>query len=173
MYTYKQLVLHLIAEIEAFRVKPGDNLYWRRKELHGFGVQFGKLVWVGRNFSLHRFGDIILGERCALGDNIQLINHKQIKIGRDFIGANNLMINSGTHDPTTLIPRGLPVEIGDRVWCGVNVTILAGVKIGNDVVIGAGSVVTSDIPDNMIAVGVPAKPIRKIDRTNLSLWSWR
>lgn len=173
MYTYKQLLFHFFAEIEAFRSKPGSNIYWRKKELTSFGVEFGKLIWVGRNLSLYKRGGVILGERCALGDNIQLTNHSKITIGKDFIGANNLIINSGTHDAVTLIPRGLPVEIGDRVWCGVRVTILAGVKIGNDVVIGAGSVVIKDIPSDCVAAGVPARPMKDIDRRDISeLWSW-
>lgn len=57
--------------------------------------------------------------------------------------------------------------IGDRVWCGINVTILFGVKIGNDVIIGAGSVVNKDIEDGAIVVGVPAKKIKSIDRSNI------
>jgi acetyltransferase-like isoleucine patch superfamily enzyme len=53
-----------------------------------------------------------------------------------------------------------PTKIGDRVWIGANVTILKGVTIGNDAVVGAGSVVTKDIPAKAIAVGNPAKVIK-------------
>lgn len=56
-----------------------------------------------------------------------------------------------------------PVIIGDDVWIGGNVTILPGVKIGNNVVIAAGAVVTKDIPDNCVAGGIPAKPIKQIE----------
>ncbi|MDO5832246.1 MAG: DapH/DapD/GlmU-related protein [Methanobrevibacter sp.] len=49
------------------------------------------------------------------------------------------------------------------MWLGANVTILPGVTIGNNVVVGAGAVVTKDIPDNSLALGVPAKVIRKIE----------
>ena len=52
--------------------------------------------------------------------------------------------------------------MGDNVWIGGNTVILPGVTIGNNVVIGAGSVVSKDIPDNMIAVGNPCKVIREI-----------
>ena len=59
------------------------------------------------------------------------------------------------------------------MWCGVNVTILAGVTIGDDVVIGAGSVVTGDIPENSVAAGVPARVLRPLDRSGVErLWSW-
>lgn len=56
-----------------------------------------------------------------------------------------------------------PIEIGNNVWIGGNVTILPGVKIGDDSVIGAGSVVTKDIPSDVIAVGNPCKPIKEIN----------
>jgi acetyltransferase-like isoleucine patch superfamily enzyme len=54
----------------------------------------------------------------------------------------------------------VPTFIGDRVWLGANVTVLKGVSIGDDAIIGAGSVVTKNIPEKAIAVGVPAKVIR-------------
>ena len=55
------------------------------------------------------------------------------------------------------------IKIGDDVWLGGNVTILPGVNIGNNVVVGAGAVVTKDIPDNSLALGVPAKVVRKLE----------
>ena len=89
------------------------------------------------------------------------------------MSAGGLTLNSATHDPVTLEPMGKPISIGNRVWCGVNVTILAGVTIGDDVVIGAGAVVTEDIPANSIAVGVPAKRVRTLDRPlDKPLWNW-
>lgn len=56
-----------------------------------------------------------------------------------------------------------PVRIGNDVWIGGNVTILPGVTIGNNVVVAAGAVVTKDIPDNTLVVGVPAKKIRDLE----------
>ena len=57
---------------------------------------------------------------------------------------------------------GIAISIGDNVWIGGNTCILPGVTIANNVVIGAGSVVTKDIPDNVIAAGNPCKIIREI-----------
>ena len=59
-----------------------------------------------------------------------------------------------------MYPR--PVNIGKNVWIGSNSTICPGVTIGDNAVIGAGSVVTKDVPENMVAVGVPAKVIKSI-----------
>lgn len=55
-----------------------------------------------------------------------------------------------------------PITVGNKVWIGAGSTILAGVTIGDNTVIGAGSVVTKSIPDNVVAVGVPCKVLRKI-----------
>ena len=56
----------------------------------------------------------------------------------------------------------LPIRIGSHVWMGANVTVLPGVTVGNNVVIGAGSVVTGDLPDNVIAVGNLCRVLRPI-----------
>lgn len=171
--TLKQIIYHLIAECEAINVRPGNRLYWRRKEFNSMHIKYGEKLWVGKNFYILYPGGVTLGERCALGENTQLFNHAKIRIGADFLSANDLLINNGSHDPVTLAPGASPVVIGDRVWCGARVTILAGVTIGDDVVIGAGSVVVNDIPSNSIAVGVPARVIRRIDRSSVGkIWTW-
>ncbi len=55
-----------------------------------------------------------------------------------------------------------PITVGDNIWIGAGTTVLAGVTIGNNSVIGAGSVVTKPIPENVVAVGVPCRVLRKI-----------
>lgn len=171
--TFRQIALHFAAEIEALFGGPGRPLLWRRRELRAFGAQVGGSLSIRRHFHVARRGGLVLGERAAFGDYTQLANFARIEIGDDFLSAGNLIINTGTHDPRTLAPGAAPVKIGHRVWCGVNVTILAGVTIGDDVVIGAGAVVTGDIPANSIAAGVPAKVLRPLDRTGVErLWSW-
>ena len=76
-----------------------------------------------------------------------------------------------THDGGTLLFRNLvpdleitkPITIGDNVYIGNNVIILPGVTIGSNVIIGAGAVVSRSIPDNSVAVGVPARVIKTAD----------
>lgn len=89
--------------------------------------------------------------------------------------GNNVHITSGcafiTHDGGTLILRKevpdlewtAPITIGNDVYVGVRTLFMPGVKIGNRVIIGAGSIVTRDIPDNSVAVGVPARVIKTVD----------
>ena len=89
--------------------------------------------------------------------------------------GNNVFITAGcqfiTHDGGTLILRKevpdleitAPISIGDDVYIGLNATILPGVTIGNRVIIGAGAIVAKDIPDNSVAVGVPARVVKTVD----------
>lgn len=89
--------------------------------------------------------------------------------------GNNVHITSGcafvTHDGGTLILRNkvpdlewtAPIRIGDDVYIGVRTLILPGVTIGNRVIVGAGSVVTRNIPDNSVAAGVPARVLKTVD----------
>ena len=58
--------------------------------------------------------------------------------------------------------KSLPITVGDNVWIGANVSVLPGVSIGSNTIIGAGSVVNKDIPDGVIAAGVPCRVIRRI-----------
>lgn len=91
----------------------------------------------------------------TLGKNVHITN------GVEFL----------THDGGTLIFRHLvpdleitkPITVGDNVYIGHNAIILPGVTIGNNVIIGAAAVVTKNIPDNSVAVGVPAKVIKTTD----------
>lgn len=136
-------------------------------------VEHGKPLAVGRDLYVKQQGAFTLGSRCAIGSFTRVWNYAPITIGDDFMTAGGLTLNSATHDPDTLQPRGAPITIGNRVWCGQNVTILAGVTIGDDVVIGAGSVVTDSLPSKCIAVGVPARKVRDLDRkAGASLYSW-
>lgn len=165
--------LWFLSEIEAIFAKPNAPLKLRRWFLRSCGVRYGKHLWVGRGLRLLCHNNLDLGERCALGDHVRIGNHAPVIIDDDFLGSTGLHLDSGTHDPRTLQPEGRPIRIGKRVWCGINVTILAGVTIGDDVVIGAGSVVISDIPSNVVAVGVPAKVIRPLERSADEVcWTW-
>jgi acetyltransferase-like isoleucine patch superfamily enzyme len=113
-----------------------------------------------------------LGENCRIygnGPNMWGTEPFLIRMG------SNVYITDGccfvTHDGGTLILRSevpdlevtAPIVIGSNVYIGLRTVVLPGVTIGNRVVIGAGSVVTRDVPDNSVCVGVPARVIKSVD----------
>ena len=98
-----------------------------------------------------------------------------------FIGpkVNLITINHDVNPENSSATYGRPIVIEDKVWIGINSTILPGVKIGYGAIVGAGSVVTKDVPPYAIVGGVPAKLIRKrfdedvISRlVELRWWDW-
>lgn len=91
-------------------------------------------------------------------------HHNYINIGRDCLFSHGIEIwNSDTHTVTDLdgniINRSRPITVGNHVWLGKNVTILKGVTLGDNSVVGMGSIVTKDIAPNTINVGIPSKAI--------------
>ena len=107
-------------------------------------------IIIGNNFYMNA-GCHILGE-IQIGDNVQ-IGPKTVIWGRDHGISKGELIRNQPHVKK-------PIVIGNDVWIGANVTVLKGVNIGDGAVIGAGSIVTKDIPEYAIAVGNPAKVIR-------------
>ena len=107
---------------------------------------------------------IRVGKRFFANFNFTVLDEAPVSIGDDcFIGP-NVSIYTACHstDPAERNSRrewAEPVTIGDSVWIGGSVTILPGVHIGNNVTIGAGSVITKDIPDGSVAVGNPCRVI--------------
>lgn len=162
-----------LSEIEAIFVEPDGPFPLRKLYFKLYKVDHGNVIRVGRQLHIARPQNLVVGERASIGHNTFIGNYGPITIGDDFLGAEGLTVNAGTHDPATLEPAAKPVRIGNRVWCGSNVTIVAGVEIGDDVVVGAGSVVVTDIPSNSIVVGVPARVIKPLNRdSGRSLWTW-
>lgn len=169
----RRLFLYLAAELEAVVIKPGQDARWRERQIRFLGVKYGRPFYIGRGLWLHNGFNLSFGQRCSFGEFARIMDHEPIAIGDDFIAATGLQINSGSHDPVTMKPVSGGITIGDRVWCGANVTIVQGAAIGSDVVVGAGSVVRSPIPSNCLAAGVPASVIRKLERNEgEKLWTW-
>ena len=118
-----------------------------------FYCDYGTHIEVGKNFFANYNCTIIDVAKVTIGDNCQM--------------APNVAIYTAGHPvhPTarnTLYEYGIEVTIGDNVWIGGTTVILPGVHIGSNTVIGAGSVVSKDIPDWVVAVGNPCRVVRKI-----------
>ena len=105
---------------------------------------------------------IIIGDRCGFSGTV-VGAAVLIEFGNDVrCGANTTITDTDWHesDPRSGMPA--PVVIEDNVWLGLNVTVLKGVRIGRNSVIAAGSVVTRDIPVNVVAGGIPARVLKSL-----------
>lgn len=118
-----------------------------------FRCEFGSNIFIGNNFFAN-FDCVILDcNRIVIGNNVLFGPRVGLYAG-----------NHATH-PEDRVAGGCyskPITIGDNVWVGAGVHIMGGVTIGRNSIIGAGSVVTKDIPENVIAAGVPCRMIREI-----------
>lgn len=118
-----------------------------------FYCDYGFNISVGENFYTNHNVTILDGAKVAFGNNV-------------FIAPNCVFSTAGHAIDSEQRGRGLeiaqPITVGDDVWFGANVTVLPCVTIGSNTVIGAGSVVTKDIPSGVIAVGNPCRVMREI-----------
>jgi maltose O-acetyltransferase len=137
-------------------------------------VQNRGTIRIGERVRLHsKFGSSLLatypgglleiGDRTWLNYGADICATGLVRIGSDcLIGTHVIILDNHFHalEDRRTVPEPRPVVIEDRVWIGNRVTILPGVAIGHDSVIGAGSVVTRDVPSRSVAVGNPARVVK-------------
>lgn len=117
-----------------------------------FYTDFGKNIHVGKDVFINAcchfqdHGGVTIGDGCQIGHNVVFatLNH-----------------GLAPEDRKSTYPA--PIVLGQNVWVGSNATILQGVTIGDNSVVAAGAVVTSDVPDNVVVAGIPAKIIKRIN----------
>ena len=135
--------------------------------LNKTGMVHGESVYFEPPFHCEYGSHITLGENFYANAGCIMLDVGKITIGKNVLFGPNVAIYTAGHpihpdSRNSGYEYGIPVTIGDNVWIGGSCVILPGVKIGNNAVIGAGSVVTKDIPDNVCAAGNPCKVIREI-----------
>ena len=111
--------------------------------------------------------NIEVGKEFFANYNFIVLDVGKVKIGDNFMCGPNVQISTAGHplhpeSRASGYEYGIDITIGNNVWIGGNVLVCPGVTIGSNVVIGGGSVVTKDIPDNMLAYGNPCRVIREI-----------
>ena len=111
----------------------------------GKNIKLGKRVFINMCCHFQDNGGIEIGDGTMIGSNVTIVT-----------------LNHDINPKTRINATPQPVKIGKNVWIGSNCTILPGVIIGNNSVIGAGSVVTKNLPDNVVAVGNSARVIKEI-----------
>ncbi len=146
------------------------------------GINIGENTIISDNAYINVFrympGEIAMidiGKNCFFATGMTMHGHNSIHIGDGSIFGPRCVIVTGAHGTINAetqyrfarIPTGIPVRIGQNCWVGANVTILPGVSIGDNAVIGAGSTVTHDIPSYAVAWGSPARTRRMADASSL------
>lgn len=160
----------------AYNRTEDEDVELRKSIMKELFKKLGENVWIEPDF------------RCEFGRNITIDDNVYINFGcvildcaDVFIGANTLLgPNVGIYPVNHAIDaqerikggcRAKPVHIGRNVWFGGDVKVLAGVTIGDNTIIGTGSIVTKDIPANVIAVGNPCKVLRQITEADKTEYS--
>lgn len=146
-------------------------------------IRIGRELTAGVGLRLDAFSEdedricINIGSRVEVNDHVHIGAVESVTIGDDVLIASRVFITDHDHGcyggelphsspDTRPADRELlvsPVKIGGRVWLGEGVTVLPGVTIGEGAVIGANAVVTRDIPSNCLALGIPAKVVKRYD----------
>ena len=117
--------------------------------------------------------NIQLGANVYANHNLVILDCAPVTIGDNVFIAPNVVISTAAHPidaqvRSTGLEFAKPIVIGSNVWIGATVTILPGVEIGDNVTIGAGSVVTRSIPPNSVAVGNPCRVLKSLPEPTVS-----
>ncbi len=146
-----KILKEMFAEIgEDCYIEPPFHANWGGKNVH-----FGNGVYANFNLTMVDDCDIFVGNNVLFGPNVT--------------------VSAGTHPihpelRSKQAQYNIPIHIGNNVWIGANSVILPGVNIGDNSVIGAGSVVTKDIPSNVVAVGNPCRILREINENDMKYY---
>jgi maltose O-acetyltransferase len=139
----------------------------RRGILRGLFAAGGDTVWMQPPFFCDYGSNIELGERVFFNFNCVVLDVCRVRIGDFTLFGPGVQILTPMHPLDAELRRreeyGKPIEIGADVWVGGAALILPGVRVGSRAVIGAGSVVTRDVPDGVFAAGNPCRVVRAID----------
>ena len=169
MWTIKKKILYFLYSVTAAWLPISPHMLFAKK-LRAFWANH-IIEYCGTNVNIEKHASFTpalrIGDNSGVGINCEM--NGPVTIGNNVMMGPEVVVYTTRHkhDRTdiTMIEQGmdtpLPVTIGNDVWIGRRVIILPGVVIGDGCVIGAGAVVTKDMPHNSVVVGVPAKPIKK------------
>jgi acetyltransferase-like isoleucine patch superfamily enzyme len=142
-------------------------------------VSLGRWCWLGHGCKVRvHEGELSIGAKSVLGQECTISCFQHISIGRECIIADRAMMIDFDHGMVEverpIREQGIykrDVRIGHNVWIGYGACILRGVNVGDNAVIGTNAVVTTDVPDDAVVGGVPAKLIRMRDTPRTFRWT--
>ena len=155
----------LVWALNAIPYERGDE---RRAAFEQLLAAIGNETYIRPPFYCDWGDGIRIGDRCFVNSNCTMLDGASISIGDECLLAAGVQLITATHpiDPAArraAWERALPITLADGVWLGAAVLVCPGVTIGENTVVGAGSVVTRDLPGGVIAYGNPARIAREID----------
>lgn len=146
--------------------RPSEEGKRRALQKQLFG-EIGDHVIIQQPVTVMRGKTVHIGDRCYFNSNTFFVDDYDIYIGDHVLFGPNVTISTTGHPVDPELRGGgamysFPVHIGNNVWIGSNVVVMPGVTIGDNAVIGAGSVVTKDVPAGVVAFGNPCRVYREI-----------
>jgi maltose O-acetyltransferase len=136
----------------------------RIRRLKYFGATIGNGTIAYGRFTVINIPNLIIGSNTTINEGVHINCRSSVEIGNNVHISSNVQLHTGKLH-LDLLPRihdKAHIIIEDNVWLACNVVILAGIKIGKNSVVAAGSIVTKDVPPNSLVMGIPAKVIREI-----------
>jgi acetyltransferase-like isoleucine patch superfamily enzyme len=131
---------------------------------------FHQRIVVFGPFAVTHPENVQFGTGCAINHGVLIVARNPIQIGNNVVLSARAMLLAAGLDPTTFgsvssrAYREAPIRIMDGAWIGAGAIVLAGVTIGELSIVGAGAVVTRDVPDFTVVAGNPAKFLKKVER---------
>jgi acetyltransferase-like isoleucine patch superfamily enzyme len=141
-------------------------------------VSLGRWSWLGHGCKIRAHeGHVSVGAKSVLGQDCTISAYQHIAIGRECIIADRVMMIDFDHGVVDverpIRQQGIykrDVDVGHNVWIGYGACLLRGVSVGNNAIIGTSAVVTSDVPADTVAAGIPARVIRTRDAPRTLRW---
>lgn len=152
---------------KAYNKTEDEEIDLRNKIMKQLFKNVGENVWIEPDFRCEFGKNITIGDNVYINFGCIILDCSEVTIGSHTLLGPNIGLYAANHstDATERINGGCygkPIHIGNNVWLGGDVKVLQGVTIEDNTIIGARSIVTKDIPANVIAVGNSCKVIRKI-----------
>ncbi|ABO59415.1 putative colanic acid biosynthesis acetyltransferase [Burkholderia vietnamiensis] len=152
-----------ICQKTLFHTSPQFMYGWRRFLLRLFGARIGRGVLIRPTVTVTYPWKVVFGDHSWVGDDAVLYSLAPIEIGANAVISQRSYLCGGDHDPTRVdfAIRGRSIRVEEQAWIAADVFVAPGVTIGRGALVGARSSVFSDLPEGMVCVGSPCRPVRR------------